>query len=440
MIAYGLFLLLVAVSARCFIWGLLKPDRLYQFPTLFGAAWLFYIVPQALGAVTNPDKYPAWVVSDGALELALLMCAMCVQAGWMGYHRTPSGKGVRPGADGAPARYSDSRLFVTTIGLYVVGMYAAYLLAELAGGFVEQFSGGGHYALEWKGLAVRYVFFTQLIYLALAIGWPVYLYRPSALRAVVLVIFSIYPIATTIFLGRRTATAFLLLIIFVGLYLVRRWTPPRIFVLAGFILMAVFVLVAPQYRTITQYGIDMEQLREIQIETSLADVVSGREYAEFDALVAVVASLNRDKSFTLGTGFYNSTIGQLVPRQLVGEEVKDALIIDLWGDQESATAMDIPYGSNPTGVANAFVEFWFFGVVLYYFGAAAVRRVWEAAMVRGNFGPQVWYLIIAPIIPISVVGSLQVIPGQLLGCYIFIAPMLRFARLAPARGLAFEPR
>jgi hypothetical protein len=232
----------------------------------------------------------------------------------------------------------------------------------------------------------------------------------------------------------------LLLIIFVGLYLVRRWTPPRIFVLAGFILMAVFVLVAPQYRTITQYGIDMEQLREIQIETSLADVVSGREYAEFDALVAVVASLNRDKSFTLGTGFYNSTIGQLVPRQLVGEEVKDALIIDLWGDQESATAMDIPYGSNPTGVANAFVEFWFFGVVLYYFGAAAVRRVWEAAMVRGNFGPQVWYLIIAPIIPISVVGSLQVIPGQLLGCYIFIAPMLRFARLAPARGLAFEPR
>jgi hypothetical protein len=440
MIAYGLFFVLVALSARCFIWGLLKPDRLYQFPTLFGAAWLFYIVPQALGAVTNPDKYPAWMASDGALELALLMCAMCVQAGWMGYHRRGPKNGVGAAPQAAPIRYSDSRLFIAAIGLYVAGMYAAYMLAELTGGFVEQFSGGGHYALEWRGLTVRYVFFTQLIYLGLAIAWPVYLYRPSLMRAIVLALFSIYPVATTIFLGRRAATAFMLLIIFVGLYLARRWIPPRPVVLAGFVLMAIYVVMAPQYRTITQYGIDMERLREVQIETSLANVISGREYAEFDALVAVVASLNRDKSFTLGTGFYNATIGQLVPRQLVGDEIKDALTIDIWGDEESATPIDIPFGSNPTGVANAFVEFWFFGILLYYFGAMAVRRVWDAALESGNFSAQIWYLVIAPIIPISVVGSLLVIPGQLLGCYAFIAPMLRFARLSPAHRLAIDVR
>lgn len=429
MIAYFLFFVLLALSFRCFAWGLLRPDRLYQFPTLFGAAWLFYIIPQASGAVNNPDKYPEWVLGDGGLQLALLMCILCVQAGWSGYHNRRSANPSSPPLAEAP-RYSDSRLFTSAAALYAVGLYAAYLLASLAGGFVDQFTGGGHYELEWSGLPVRYVFFAQFIYPALAIAWLAYLRRPTSVRAAFLALFSIYPIATTIFLGRRASTVFLLLIVFLGLFFVRRWAPPRPVMLAGVVLMALFVALAPQYRTVTQYGFDMEQLREVQVKSSLADILSGKAYAEFDALVVTIASYDRDKEFGFGSGFYNATIGQLVPRQLVGEEIKSGLMLDLWGDTWRAGLLssEIPYGSNPTGVANAFVEFWFFGAAIYYLFAAGVRRLWERAAGNHSLGAQVWYVLIASFIPISVLGSLTVLPGELIAMYVFIAPILWYSR------------
>jgi hypothetical protein len=434
MTAYMLFALLAALSVRCLAWGVSRPDRLYQFPTLFGAAWVFYVVPQAFGAVNFPEKYPDWLRADGALELALLMCIFCVQAGWSGYHW---GGNRRRSAAMSTALYSDVRLFATACVLYAIGFYGAYLLASLMGGFVEQFTGGGHYDLEWAGLPVRYVFFAQLIYPALAIAWIAYLARPSWPRACFIILFSLYPLATTIFLGRRAATAFLLGIIFVGLYLVRRWTPPRPVVLAGFLAMAVFVVVAPQYRTITQFGFEADEIRRIDVKTSLEDVISGRDYSEFDALVGIVGVLSQERSFGFGSGFYTATIAQIVPRQLVGENFKNTLFIDVWGDlQATAVRLDLPYGSNPTGVGNAFADFWFVGALLYFFAAAAVRRVWDAAVESGSMGARMWYLVLVPMIPSSVVGSIFVIPGQIIACLIFLFPILWFAR-NPQRAARF---
>lgn len=432
MIAWFLFFVLLALSLRCFGWGLLKPERLYQFPTLYGAAWLFYMIPQALGVLNNPGKFPEGVLLDGGPELALLMCIFSVQAGWSGYFSKRLHKKVALNKQ-KYTHYSDIRILQTGIVLYFIGFYAAYLLASLTGGFIEQFTRGGHYQLEWTGLPVRYVFFAQMIYPGLLFSCLAYLYRPNLIRAGIFFLFSLYPIATSVFLGRRSMTVYLLIIIFFSLFFMRRWTPPRPVVFAGFFAMAIFIVIAPQYRTIMQYGADMEQLREIQIQTEIEEIISGESYAEFDALVVASAAINKEKIFGLGVGFYNAIIAQLVPRQLVGEEFKNALKINLWEEKVDPVKLyswQIPYGSNPTGVANAFSEFWFFGAFIYFFIAVAIRKLWESALFKGNFSAQIWYVMISLLIPVTVVGSLYIIPGNLLVAYCFVTPMLLYARVS----------
>lgn len=431
MISWFLLLVFFALSLRCFAWGVKKSERLYQFPTLFGAAWLFYMVPQALGAVNNPDKFPPGVLQDGGLETSLLMCIACVQAGWSGYH---SKWWFKSGGFGAlkPVVFSDQRILGAGVALYAMGFYANYLLASLAGGFVKQFSAGGHYALEWSGLPVAYVFFGQFIYPGLLFVCLALFHRPTVFRGAVFLLFSLYPIATTVFLGRRSMTAYLLLIVFLSLFFIRRWAPPKSIVFAGFLAIALFVVIAPQYRTVTQYGLNLEQLKEIQVENSIDDIISGKSYVEYDALVVSSALMNAEGLYGLGTNFYNATIAQLVPRQLVGQEFKSSLTFNLWGEAASTERRYYwvtPYGSNPTGVANAFAEFWFFGALIYYFGGVVVRHLWQNALCRTNHGAQIWYVMISLLVPISVIGSLYIIPGQLLTLYFFITPMLIYARV-----------
>ena len=435
MIAGILFFLLLVLSLRGFVWGLMKPERIYQFPLLFGAAWLFYMIPQAFGVLSNSGKFPEGVLQDSGIEIALLMSVLCVYAGWRGYFACDFSESSTQKVKNTVSRvfyfYSDERLFQAGVILYVIGFYANYLLASLTGGFIQQFTSGGHYSLQWTGLPVMYVFFGQLVYPGLLFVCLAFFRRPTIPRSVILLLFSIYPLAMTVFLGRRSMTVYLILIMLLSLFFTRRWLPPRALVAAGAVLIGMFVLIAPQYRTITQYGFDLEQIREIQVQSSLVDMFSGEQYAEFDAFVVSSAAMNREMLLGLGTGFYNATVAQLVPRQLVGESIKTSLMFDLWDSKintEKLYSWNIPYGSNPTGVANAFTEFWFAGALVYFFAAFYIRRLWEVAVHPHNHGAQVWYVVISILVPVSVIGSLFILPGKLLTMYVFLTPLLLFAR------------
>ena len=87
--ALFLLILLVGTSVAMIAWGLWEKDRIYQFPTLAGVAWLGYIVPQAIGIWNNPRSVPRGVFADGGLELALLMSTLCAALGFWGYVSRP---------------------------------------------------------------------------------------------------------------------------------------------------------------------------------------------------------------------------------------------------------------------------------------------------------------------------------------------------------------
>ena len=353
-----------------------------------------------------------------------MMCVLSAAAGWWGYRSEYWQRFSKPIPD---IHYSPSGVFKGGVVLYLISFYAAYQLAELAGGFIEQFTGGGHYSLEWVGLPVRYTFVIHIMYPALFLCLLGALYRPNFAKTVTVLLFSLYPICVILFLGRRATAVFVGLIFLLALFFSRRWAPPRSAFAAAIFGAMTFAFIGPQYRTISQYGLDMERLREIEVPAAIEDVLSGSTYLEFDALVVNAAAINRTKTFGFGTGFYNSTIAQLVPRQFVGGELKSSLMIYPWGNVPTSFTLyqwEIPYGSNPTGPLNAFGEFWFLGAFLYYGIGLICRYLWEQAFAKGSVPAQVWYLVWAVSVPSSIVGSLAILPGQLLAYYLFLAPLL----------------
>ncbi len=106
---------------------------------------------------------------------------------------------------------------------------------------------------------------------------------------------------------------------------------------------------------------------------------------------------------------------------LVGREFKNSLFIDSVDfSKQTRTYYGWEMSGNlvPTGINDAFREFWFFGAVLFFFFGRAYRFLWER-VIAGNLGAKIIY------IPCSLVGMLSVISG-LTGTISFLSRTMVF--------------
>ena len=379
-----LLIILLCPALAGTIWGVMQKNRYYQFPTPFCATWLLYFGPQAIGATVNKGKYPASLHADHGLELALFFCILCIIAGLVGY-----------ACGGRTKRklfhfksYSCDRIFIAGIIVYTVGLWGAYELAQLCGGLVAQFTQGGHYGLEWRGAPVKYSFFARLVCPGFLLILLPTLRRPSVFRWTIVCLCLAYPLAVTVFLGRRGMTAVIAIMVLFSAFFVRRWAPPRVVFALLLVLAAVGVVVAPAYRAKAQYGLSMQELETMDARGILADTLSGESIGEFDVIVYGCAAANRGLAFDYGVNIFNSVIRALVPRQLVGQDVKNSLYLlprkNVWALTQYYYGWSIPYGSNSTGPFSAFSAFWFFGCAFYFFLGFLYRCLWSAAYSKGN--------------------------------------------------------
>jgi len=423
-----LLIILLGIALAGTIWGVGRKDRYYQFPTLFCATWLLYFGPQAIGAVANKDKYPASLHADHGLELALFLCILCSLAGLAGYAYAERTKRELFHF----RSYSHDGLFIGGIVLCFIGLWGAYELAQLSGGLIAQFTGGGHYALEWRGAPVMYTFFVRLLGPGLLLVFLATLRRPSILRWSMFCLCLMYPLAVVVFLGRRSMAALLAITILLSVFFAKRWAPPRGLFAAFLVLAGIGTILAPAYRTRAQYGLDTQELREIDAPGIVSDVFSGEHYGEFDMIVYGCAAVNRGLAFDYGLNIYNASVVVLVPRQLVGEKFKNSLLIRSKNDpgalMERYYNWSIPYGTNPTGPFDAFARFWFFGCLLYFGIGYIYRCLWTAAYFRNNIGAQLWYTQTAIIVPGIVFGGISLIVPTLLQVLMSFGLVLYLAR------------
>lgn len=415
MIHTALYIIFVLVSFSMVAWGFLKKDRLFQYPTVAGISWLVFFGPQAFGAIANPNKYPGEVLEDGGLSIALVMLILCAAAGWLGYYC--AGRSKR--AWHFP-RLSSRQIFWAGAGLCAIAVFSGFRLAQLTGGFASQFTEGGHYALEWRGEPVKYLFFVELIYLGLPLALLSALRRPSWSKFFACVLMMIYPAAVSLYLGRRTRTAILASIVLLSLFFSRKLEIPRI--VYALLTVAAFLAVyyGPAYRSQSQYGLDYGAIRASIAEyDGVGAVLRGEKDCEFDTLVYWSAAVNKNVAFAYGADFYNQLIRFYVPGQLVGYGVKESLFLRGLSEEARDLAYQLyrwkpGYGWFETGPYTAFRQFWYLGCMLYFVLGFVFRFLWKAAHEKRNLAAQIWYVWTVVLIPLSISSSITSVPARLL--------------------------
>ena len=430
-----LFFLLIGVSAAMVGWGLLRRERILQYPTLAGATWLLYMAPQGLGVLRNPESVPAMALEDGGLEMALGMCVLCALAGWLGYMHPWRRK---PAGSAKVAQYSRSRTLHAGLALLGVGLLGFYKLASLSGGWVAFFSTEGSYTLEWRGLPVAYVFFAGALFPALFLLLVSALAGRNLVGWVGAVAGALPLVASAVFLGRRSQTVFLIMIVLLAALFVRGWAPPRSVAIVGMLVTAVVVVAAGEYRRYSPIGGDWGENRYLDPKGMVRSVVSGEGYSEFQFALVQISATNRFKEFGLGRGFYNTLVANWIPRLLVGDAVKESFFIEGpdYGQQTYAAYQWSPgYGSNPTGINNAFCEFWFFGALLYFGIGKGFRYLWDRAFITKDFAATLFYACLSPLAMTTILGNLSGVPSDVLYVSLFVVPAIVYAR-APRRALA----
>ena len=359
--------LLAAFGGACVLLlasGLRRRSGVFEFPFLAGGGLLAFLFPQALGLVTGGDPAP----HDGMVR-ALLMSTLCALAIYVGWREKTPERWSAP----ADREYPLRRLYGMGLGALAIGLAGFLKLVSLSGGIAAHYSTHGNYALEWKGMPVVYDFFSLFLIPGLLLCGLAGLAMGSKLRLIAPTIALTVHLAAIVFLGRRLVLVSVALSIGCLLYFGKGWAPPRRLALAP--LLAVAIWIAPEYRKHSQIGGDIERLREMDFHTLLGAAADGGQH-EFWAMANYIHATTADGLYECGAGVYNIWVILFVPKLIVGEAGKAAMMIPT---RAAAGGWQMPYGMVPTGPGSAYRQFWFYGCVWFYGLSRWMRYLWLRA-------------------------------------------------------------
>ena len=271
----------------------------------------------------------------------------------------------------------------------MIGAYFYYKVGQLAVEAIAEFSGA------WTGIITIYYFFSTMLSVGFAIALVLHLRRQSLGTWLVLSFGLLFYLERIFVAGRRADTAELFLMTLYALWFNRRWAPPRTLIIGAFIVGALFINSAGDYRS-TMLGEDrtswsgagIEKIFAIDYIGNLAAIAEGQGGGEeVRNAVFTIEAVDRRLSFDYGFSLWNGFLHNYVPKQFVGADFKSALTIDLEDDSYKEFG-HIPWpGTTSTGLADSFSSFWFFGAVKFFLIGFILSR-WYRAADEGNFVAQ----------------------------------------------------
>lgn len=410
--AWYLFLSLSALCMVMILRGLVRAGRPYHFPFLAAATFFFFILPQAPGLIA--DRF----TPDGAAEKTLLMAILCLAMCGIGW-----GFGVsRPALP--RLRFDETRLLQAAAVLSLIGAYFFHKVGQLPDD--ERLRGA------YTGAAVAYLFFAKLLTYGFALALLCFARRFSGAALIVIAFDSLLYFDRIVIAGRRSEAAEFLLLIAIAFWFNRRWTVPRIAMVAGIFAGIVAMLGAEQYRQATFYsanGPDWAAVRNIDLAENWKQLIRNGG-PELRNAAQVIDHAEKTKQFDYGLSYWNLLIFTFVPAQVIGPDAKHALYIDTPDLYERG--YEPSSGSTATGLADAFLSFWYFGCVKFFLVAAILGAMYAAAM-RGSTPMQLLYMLSA----VPAMLTVSHFTGEPVIAWVHMAAFLTPALLyAKARGTA----
>ncbi len=417
---YILISLLAIESALILSWGFKTRERYLQLPILVAAVFLGWVLPQFLG-LTNWYGQPA-----GALDKTILMAILCLAASYWGYVQNK-----RP-AKLFEWRFNRKRLLHGSAALSLLGAYFYFKVGQLS----AEVTG------LWTGPITVYAFFAQMLSVGFAIALILHLKRASLGTWLILGFDLLFILDRVVIQGRRADAAEVFLMLLLAIWFTRRWAPSRSVMISAFIVGALVINSAGDYRGImvkedrtSWSGAGVEQLSSIDFVGNLKKIAEGNAGGEEVRNAAMtIEAVDRRWDFDFGLSLWNAFIFYYVPAQFVGTDLKKALRADLGAPAAYLEFGYVPWtGSTVTGLADSFASFWFFGAVKFFLIGYIMSRWYQAA----NGGQFVAQLVIM----LSMTQALHAVTHDTANFFLvfvrlaaFIIPVVVYARVRRRRG------
>lgn len=395
-------------------WGLIRPERTYQFPFFMGAIFVSFILPQAIALRNNPT-----VVTPEALARVLLMTILCAAMCWIGYQFKPNPRLLMT----LNVNLDEQKLFRASIVLLAIAYAANFLLTQIT---IQT----GDYG-NWQGPATILSFFRNVIYIAFGIFLIQTLKRPKLKNIIFTVLASLPILQAVILSGRRQPTIAFLVVIGFSFWFVLRLIPPRwCFVFAtigGLYLIPLVGQLREDFWGLVFSG-DWETIFS-SAQQSFGTLLEG-DILELRNAALMMDAAVKNSQFGYGTGYWDSIIFQYVPGQIVGYDFKASLQFKLTNyDLSSLYGYEIPFGATVTAIGDTFVEFYYFGCLVLALIAYLFKNLWISAIYHQSTISALLYMGLISSAMIGITHGIGRFCQELIFQFLFVGVAAYFSRI-----------
>lgn len=400
-------------------WGLVRRERMIQYPFLAAVVFLGWVIPQ-LFDLSNVPFLP-----DGALEKTVFMSMLCLAAIYVGYQMNS-----RP-AKLFVWQFRYKRLLVASILLSLVGSYFFYQMSRLA----------PEAGMQWSGKITIYHFFSGLLTLGFVIAVLLHIKRQSWVTLAIIGFNCSLYLERILIAGRRAAMIEFGMIILLAIWFKWRWVPARWFVVSGLLVGALLVNSMTEYRMATsQEGIaatDWNKVLSIDYVGNLERLANEGGHELRNAVYGIEAA-DQTLQYDYGASLWNTLVFRYVPAQIVGADFKSALMLDL-GNPAAEVFGYLPWiGTTATGMQTAFRSFWFFGAAIFALIGLIMSR-WYLAAMQGNLAAQMLTMLMPTQALHAITHEYDSFFMPFVQWIVFLLPVLLIARVKQKRRKSKTP-
>jgi hypothetical protein len=360
-------------------WGVIRTERVYQYPFFIGSMFASFLIPQAFAIVSNPG-----VVSKEALERVLFYSCLCAVACFVGYRAKPN---MRYLAE-LNIPIDEHKLFNAGLALTAVGYFFGFLLSRT----VVQVAANG----SWTGPGTIYVFFAQVVNIAIGIFILQTLKRPNIVN-ITCTIIAILPLIDSVLKGRRQPTMNLAIIIGISFWFIHRIKAPRWLIVVGIILLTVLIPLFGALRgDFWNLAFSGNWQEVITTSQEAFDFLLKGDLLEFRNAALLMDIADKKSLYGFGTQYWDNIVFQYVPGQIVGFDIKKSFQFNLFDEYiqllKSLYGYSIPNGYTITGIGDSFMEFGYFGCCIFGLIGYLFKHLWISALYNESIFSRLLYI------------------------------------------------
>lgn len=401
--------ILFCLTFGLLIWGLCKRERIYQYPFIVGGVYASFILPQAISLFKNPQ-----LPNNQALDRVFIMSFLCAIMAWIGYQFPVNRKWV----DKLVFPVDEKKLLHGGIALISIAIICSYLIGSNRG--------------DLTGTVTILKFFRSLIFPGFAIALLSTLKKFNFINFSLTVIASIVPLQIIVLDGKRESTVIFIITFALCLYYVYRQLPPRAFAVFAVILALFIIPLVSDYRHIVRNN-DWEKITTLSPGTSLSHHINEGETLELRNAAYIMDYAIRTNKFNYGRGWWDQVVFNFVPAQIIGRKIKESLTLGTSYGVVNGYLFHFyrykqPSGSTPTGIADTFVEFDYFGCLVFAFIAYIFKTLWTSATVKNSLFAQIMYIHLFSSAIITITHGTTRFTSYLIIGIVFLGSIFIYAR------------